>query len=160
MGHMIDCMSEPKQASFEGWAIVELMGHQREIGFVTTEAFGQAVLFRVDTPDLPEREFVLASPEYAHISDDLRQWCPTGTKVKRAESPARSRLISPSALYAINPCTEEAARTALERGNPRPLILIELPPKLALEPPEPIQQQREDDANEDERVWEDAALFG
>src|SRR6185503_17566110 len=32
--------AEPSQANFEGWAIVEMMGHQREIGFVTTQAFG------------------------------------------------------------------------------------------------------------------------
>ena len=30
-------MAEAKQAAFEGWAVVELMGHQKEVGFVTTE---------------------------------------------------------------------------------------------------------------------------
>ena len=121
-------MSETQQANFEGWAIIELMGHQREIGFVTTQAFGQAVLFRCDTPELPEREFELTTPEYAEIEGPhARQWCPAGTKVKRKASPARSRLISPGALYAINPCTEEAARQAIEHASNRPLILIELP---------------------------------
>ena len=41
------------QSRFEGWAIVEMFGHQREAGFVTTESFGPACLFRVDTPALP-----------------------------------------------------------------------------------------------------------
>lgn len=36
---------ETEQAKFEGWAIVEMMGHRREIGHVTTEAYGVAVLF-------------------------------------------------------------------------------------------------------------------
>ena len=125
---------EVKQASFEGWAVVEMMGHRKEIGFVTTQAFGAAVLFRVDTPDLPEREFVITSPEYAHVDENGRQWCPAGTKVKRAASPARSCLVAPGSLYAITPCSEEAARTAIERMTPRPLILLELPPKAALLP--------------------------
>ena len=124
-----DWMPQEEQAKFEGWAIVEMMGHQREIGFVTTQAFGQAVMFRIDTPDLPEREFVLTSPEYTQTNDDSRSWTREGAKVKRSASPARSRLVSPGALYAINPCTEEAARTALEKTTDRPLILIEAPPR-------------------------------
>ena len=120
-------MSEPKQSCFEGWAVVELMGHQREIGFVTTEAYGQAVMFRIDTPELPEREFVLTAPEYTEVAEGLRSWSPAGSKVKRAALPARSRLVAPGSLYAINPCTEEAARTAIEHSVSRPLILIEAP---------------------------------
>jgi hypothetical protein len=85
-------------------------------------------MFRIDTPELPEREYVLTAPEYiAHA------WQPAGATVKRPSSPARSRLVSPGALYAINPCTEEAARTALERSVHRPLILISAPPK-AIQP--------------------------
>jgi len=126
---------EVKQANFEGWAIVEMMGHRKEIGYVTTQAFGQAVMFRVDTPELPERAFVLTRPEYASISDKGRQWCPQGTKVKRAAVPARSCLVAPGSLYAMNPCTEEAARTAIEQNMDRPLILIELPPRPALAAP-------------------------
>lgn len=123
-----------KQASFEGWAIVEMMGHRREIGFVTTQAFGQAVLFRVDTPELPEREFVLESPEYAAHNGDRQRWCPTGTKVKRTASPAKSCLVAPSSLYAINPCSEQAAIAAIERSVRRPLIALELPEQAALSP--------------------------
>ena len=41
------------QAKFEGWARVEVMGHQSHTGFVTTEAYGQAVMFRIDTPEIP-----------------------------------------------------------------------------------------------------------
>ena len=39
------------QAEFKGWAKVEVMGHQSHIGYVTTEAYGQAVLFRIDRPE-------------------------------------------------------------------------------------------------------------
>ncbi len=121
-------MGELKQGSFEGWAIVEMMGHRREIGFVTTESYGAASLFRVDTPELPEREFVLTKPEYACIgADEVREWCPAGTKVRREALPARSCLVAPAALYALNPCSEIAAREAIELSAERPLILVERP---------------------------------
>jgi hypothetical protein len=127
---------EQQQANFEGWAIVEMMGHQTEIGFVTTQAFGQAVLFRIDAPELPEREFTLNAPAWADV-DGGQHWTQAGAKVKRAATPARSRLVSPNALYAINPCTEQAARTAIEKHVARPLILIEAPPPTAKAIPPP-----------------------
>jgi hypothetical protein len=130
-------MAEPKQAAFEGWAIVEMMGHQREIGFVTTEAYGQAVMFRIDVPDLPEREYELTVPEYVDAADNVRRWAPAGSKVKRAAAPARSRLVAPGSLYAINPCTQEVARAALEQTTARPLILMEIAPGKELAAPEP-----------------------
>lgn len=126
-------MTEQQQANFEGWAIVELMGHQQEIGFVTTQAFGQAVLFRIDQPELGERDVTLSRPEWMELGDDCRTW-PAGTKVKRSAVPARSRLVAPGALYAINPCTEEAARAALEKTHPRKLALVEMPANMAALP--------------------------
>lgn len=142
-------MTETQQASFEGWAVVEMMGHRKEIGYVTTQAFGQAVLFRVDTPELPEREHTLTSPEYVYESPSMRRWCPAGTKVKREAAAARSVLIAPSSLYAMNPCTEQAARAALERSFARPLILVELPAGLALPEPEEVDDLDDPDDPED-----------
>jgi hypothetical protein len=125
--------TDVKQGTFEGWAVVEMMGHRKEIGYVTTQAFGQAVLFRVDTPELPEREYVLESPEYASDKSDGTQWCPVGTKVKRGATSARSCLVAPSSLYAINPCSEQAAMALIERNVHRPLIVLELPEQAALQ---------------------------
>jgi hypothetical protein len=135
-----------KQGTFEGWAVVEMMGHRKEIGFVTTQAFGQAVLFRVDTPELPEREYLLESPEYAQHDGDGSRWCPTGTKVRREACPARSCLVAPSSLYAINPCTEQAAMVLIERNKVRPLIAIELPEQAALPPAQSLEEQDYEDA--------------
>jgi hypothetical protein len=118
---------DQEQAKFEGWAIVEMMGHQREIGYVTTEAYGVAVLFRVDVPDMPVQEYVLRRPEYGRDGQGTERYLPVGSKVQREGSPARSRLVSPAAVYAINPCSEEAARVAITSRTPRPLICIELP---------------------------------
>lgn len=114
---------ENEQAKFEGWAIVEMMGHQREIGYVTTESYGQAVLFRVDVPEFPEREYVLERPQW----DASGNHFPIGAKVQRVALPARSRLISPAAIYALNPCSEHAAHKAIEASIVPRLILIEAP---------------------------------
>lgn len=126
-------MEDPTN-SFTGWALLELFGHQKEVGHVTTVYFGDKALFRVDVPELPEREHVLTSPQYAETEPDVRNWCPAGSKVKRKAVPARSRFISPGALYAMNPCTEEAARQAMESLVSRPLILVEAPAGKSLPP--------------------------
>ena len=122
---------EPKQSAFEGWAIVEIFGHQKAIGFVTTEAYGSACLFRVDTPELPEREYTLTRPGYTATVDDpsSRQWTPAGAKVKRLASGASSQLLGPGSIYRLIPCTEEVAREAIEELIPRPMILLEPAPK-------------------------------
>lgn len=122
-------MEEPevKQATFEGWCVIEMMGHRKEIGYVTTQAFGPAVLFRCDSPELPERDYILESPEYAG-----GRYCPKGTKVRRSSIPARSCLVAPGSLYAMNPCSEQAAMLAIERSIQRPLIILELPEQALL----------------------------
>ena len=127
---------------FEGWAVVEMFGHAKEVGFVTTETYGTAVLFRVDTPSLPEREFTLESPGYVNGAT----WTPAGSKVKRPASPAKTRLIGPGAIYAITPCTEETALRAIEEFTRRPLILLELAkdaPQLPGEIADPPEDEEE-----------------
>ncbi len=136
---------EPQQSSFQGWAVVEMMGHRKEIGFVTTEAYDAAVMFRVDTPELPEREFALTRPEYVES-----EWMAAGTKVKRAATPARSCLVAPGSLYAMTPCSEEMAREAIERAFPRPLILIDRPAPKAIEAPDDEEDEDEEDDFEEE----------
>ena len=148
-------MEKPKTGSFTGWAIVEMMGHRKEIGYVTTEAFGPALLFRVDTPGLEEREFVLTSPQYATVDNEgRRSWCAPGTKVKRPATPPRSCLVSPNSLYAMNPCTEEAARAAIEAAQARPLIALDLPSDLrqiqAADLPDGLDDD-DDDAEDESR---------
>ena len=116
---------EQEQNKFEGWAIVELMGHQKEAGFVTTEAYGQAVLFRVDVPEIPESEETATRSSWNGVN-----YSESEVKVKKEALPARSRLIAPSAIYAINPCTEAAAKALLERSVSRRLIPLEAPKQL------------------------------
>lgn len=120
---------EAKQAAFEGWAIISKFGHATHVGFVTTEAYGAAVLFRCDTPELPEREYILERPEWATDASGNSRMCPVGAKVKRPGTPAESILIGPAAIYDMRPCTEATARHAIEKLIRRDLILLDLPAK-------------------------------
>ena len=138
---------EQGQAKYEGFAVVELMGRQQEIGYVTTEYYGGAALFRVDAPEIPEREYTLTRPEYAR-TDSGHRTLPAGSVVKRAAIPARTRLVSPAALYALNPCTEETARQAIEDSVPRALIVLHIPAPPAL--PGADVSDSEDEFIEDE----------
>jgi hypothetical protein len=132
---------EEQVAKFEGWAVVEMFGHQKEIGYVSTRYFGTACLFQIDVPALQEREFILEAPSYVDTEgttssgvDVRRLWCPAGSKVKRRATPGRSPLIGPNSIYKLTPCTEDTAMRAIEEFAPRPLMLLELPnaPQLAV----------------------------
>jgi hypothetical protein len=112
---------EANQAKFEGWAIVELFGHQREAGFVTTQYYGNAAMFQLDVPELPEREYILERADW--VGNDL---VPIGSTVKKEAVAGRSRLINPSAVYALNPCDEAGVRKALETGARREIKLVKL----------------------------------
>ena len=124
-------MTEQQQAHFEGWAKVEVMGHQSHIGFVRTEAYGQAVLFRVDTPELPEREYVLTRPEYVQGT-----WTPAGAKVQRSKTEGVTVLVGSGSIYRIVPCSEAAALEAIEQNGRAEMKVIELPAAKALAAPE------------------------
>lgn len=116
-----------EQAKFDGWARVEVMGHQTHIGYVRTEAYGQAVLFRIDTPELPARRYVLETPAYQGGG-----WLPAGSSVERPAAAGYSVLVGAGSIYRIFPCTEAAALRAIEAGIRAELKLIELPPDKVL----------------------------
>jgi hypothetical protein len=119
------------QAQFNGWACVEVMGHQQHIGYVRTEAYGAAVLFRIDTPGLPNREYTLLTPQY--VGSD---WCVAGSVVSRTARPGSSVLVGAAAIFRISPCTEEAALKAIDATERGALKLISLPDPVALPSPE------------------------
>ena len=138
-----------EQAKFEGWAVVEVMGHQTHIGYVTTEAYGQAVMFRVDTPALPEREFTLSRPDWSNDYGSL----PAGAKVRKPATESRSVLIGSGSIYRITPCTEQAAQVAIDRAEPRSLIPVDLPKAQLTAPDE------DDEASEDEEFSQPGVPF-
>jgi len=116
-------MTDTPTNKFEGWAVVELFGHVREAGYVTTEYFGSGALFRVDVPELPAREVLLRRPEWIE-----GEHCGAGTKVARTAVSGRTRYIGPSAIYALNPCSQDAAFAALESMTQRETKVVELAP--------------------------------
>lgn len=99
-------MSEQNGApeGWSGWAIVELFGHKRLAGFVSSQVVGSGALVRIDVPatDADSRP---ATAEY-------------------------SKFVGNAAIYGITPVTEEVARRAareIERWNdPLPISLPQL----------------------------------
>lgn len=141
---------DAQQAKFDGWAIVDVLGHQRYVGYVTTEAYGQAVLFRIDVPALEERERVTKRPGY---SDE--RYLPAGTTVTEGAVAGYTKLIGAGSIYAMTPCTKEAALEAVEQLQERPLMRVQLPPDRALESgvdstPAPSAHADIDDPNPDD----------
>jgi hypothetical protein len=120
-------MIEQEQAKFNGYAIVDVLGHQRYVGYVRTEAYGAAVLFRVDVPELPAREYTLKEPQYVKEAEGLQLWAPVGATVKREATPGYTKLIGAGSIYSISPCDEAAALEAIEATQRPALKLISLP---------------------------------
>lgn len=119
---------ETTSAKFEGWALVELFGHGREAGFVTTQYFGDKAMFQVDVPEIEEREETLSSPKW-----DGSRLLPAGSVISRAAIPGRTRLVNPGAVYAMNPATEAAVRAAVSSSERREIKVISLPDSAQLE---------------------------
>lgn len=148
-------MTEQEQAKFEGWAIVDVLGHQRYVGFVRTEAYGQAVMFRVDVPELPAREHTLTEPQYATEVEGLRRWCPVGTKVQRPAMPGFTKLIGAGSIYSISPCDEAAAMAAIEASQRADFKLISLPERKALAAPDEDEDEDAGDGEDEDDEGDD-----
>ena len=136
-------MSETNQTEFKSWARVEVMGHQTHIGFCQTQAFGGAVMFRVDQPAIEGVEETLVRPEW--IGDT---YAPSGTVVRRGDIQAASVLIGAASIYRIIPCDEAAAMKAIRAGFRPPLIIVKLAdvPEIAA-----AEADSEDDYDNDEK---------
>jgi hypothetical protein len=108
-------MIDQQQAKFEGFALVEIMGHQRVAGFVTTEYFGNVAVFHVVMPEVAAEE----------IEIPARQWIETehleaGSRV-RISRPKVEQFVAASSLYRLTPCTQADAVTQ----QPRVVEVIE-----------------------------------
>jgi len=94
------CEPEPL-AELKAWALVEIFGHQRIVGFLSQQSFGSGVLFRVDVPDL--------------------------TICGKVERVGFTRYFGLAAIYSITPISEEMVRQLLPTidgtpGEARPLL--------------------------------------
>ena len=71
----------------KSWALVELFGHQRIVGYLSQQTFGTGVLFRVDVPDLTSSGKVIRN--------------------------GFTRYFGLSSIYSITPISEEMVRRLL-----------------------------------------------
>ena len=136
---------EEQTSKFEGWAVVEMFGHSREVGYVTTDYFGSGALFRVEVPALPEREVVLIRPEW--VGDEMAG---AGSKIRRGAVEGRTRFIGPGAVYAMNPCSQDAAFSALEAMSHREVKVVELVTAKKLATTLPGEDEYEPDYGDDD----------
>lgn len=133
-------MTEETASNFTScWAILEIFGHQKYAGFVSVQTFGTASMFRLDVPALKERDRVSKHAEYVN-----RAYCPPGTTIHEGATEGYTKLFGVGAIYCLTPCTEEAALRAVEEIQPRPLMLISLPPDKAIAAGAPYVDSREE----------------
>lgn len=85
-------MSEPVE--FEGWAIMELLGHRRLAGFVTVVELAGTPMFRLDV---------------------------SGEVYAGEETGQATQFIGAGSLYALTPTTEETARAVAAKNRPAPV---------------------------------------
>ncbi len=128
--------AEQVQSNFEGFAILEIFGHQKYAGFVKTEYFGTACMFRCDIPPLPERERITRGGCRVQMeSPDEHTWAPPGSTVKEPATEGYTKLFGVGAIYSMTPCDEKACLAAVAELQPRPLMLVKLPEGKAIASP-------------------------
>jgi hypothetical protein len=111
-----------EQSTFEGWAEIELFGHAREAGYVTTKYFGPAALLHVQVPEIAARRETSTRPGYI----DGRRY-PAGTIAELQPIPPRERYIGFGSVYALNPCSEERVRRVVEEIGGRKIEIVYAP---------------------------------
>jgi hypothetical protein len=120
-------MEQQEQARFEGWAIVDMLGHLRYAGYVRSDLYGTTALFRVDVPELPEREEILEYSQYLRDTEGNYDLRPGGSRVKYKGAPASTKLVGAGAIYCISPCSKEEVLKAIEMDSHEQPTLVSLP---------------------------------
>lgn len=123
-------MEQQQQSRFDGWAIVDVLGHQRYFGHVTTEYFGTTAFFRVETPAREQREEVLAQEGY--VSNNYG-FCQAGTRVIRTAKPGAVRLIGAGSIYMLTPSTQAEVLTQLDDADPCGVLSVTAPDGIPVE---------------------------
>lgn len=117
--------------TFEGWAIVELMGHRRLGAYVSEAEIGGAAMLRLEVPKHPWKDGCTCGSEKSESTDhgDHAYHCFMfrAPDVERPEDVYATQFYSPSALYCLTPTTEEMARAVRSRPEPVTSWEIERP---------------------------------
>lgn len=88
-----------EHAKYEGWVVLELMGHRRLGGYLSEETIAGASFVRIDVPD------------------------PT----KEGDHWQATHFYSPAAVYCITPTTRDLAFALARTCSPSPVQRWELP---------------------------------
>lgn len=86
--------AEDKQG-FEGWAILELMGHRRLGGHVRVQELSVAPFFRIDVPTADGKDFATQFYSPAAV------YCMTPTTEETAKAIAKREQPTPVHLYEL-----------------------------------------------------------
>lgn len=114
---------------FETWALVEIMGHKQLAGLVRETTLAGAGMLRVDVPAVPGEPGV------------------PGRSPGRDGMPAFTKLLSPSAIYAITPVQEDVVRRMAASLREQPVEVWRLDACRAL-PPAQVAEVEEEDEDE------------
>jgi hypothetical protein len=115
---------------------------------VKTESFGGVVLFRVDSPAIPEREETLITSGYSG-----GQLLPAGTVIRHAEIPSTTVLLGASSIFRLTPITEDLAIEQIIRGQRLPFNVLSIPTKQLAAPDE---DDDEDDGGDEDRLEDES----
>lgn len=113
---------------FEGWAILELMGHRRLAGYVREVELAGAGLLRLDVPG-PACDRCKGEGALQEVDADGR---PTHTENPctacdgDGDVTLATQFYSPAALYCLTPTTEAVARRVAAGADPAPVKQWEL----------------------------------
>ena len=91
---------------FTGWAIVEIMGHQKYAGQVSTQAIGGASMVRVDVPEIE------GHAAFTKLFGASSIYCLTPVDELVAKAMAKSLRKAPVDIYEFPKEVIEAMRTA------------------------------------------------
>lgn len=91
---------------FSGWAIVEIMGHQKYAGFVSSQALASASLVRVDVPETD------GHAAFSKMFGASSIYCLTPVDELVAKSMAKSLRKAPVDVYEFPREVVAAMRTA------------------------------------------------
>jgi hypothetical protein len=110
-----------EQSKFEGWAVVNVLGHQRYAGHVTTEHFGQTVFFRVVTPAREGRTRIAENGDYIGNHHGW-SYAAQGWRLTEADAPEIVRYVGAGSIYTLEPMSQDAVMKELDSIAPRKVI--------------------------------------
>lgn len=90
-----------EQSKFEGWAKVEVMGHQRHLGYCETVTFGSTVMLKVTDPEIPAFERTLEVPEWMMGGELLA----AGSRIRQSR-PKKEVFLGLGSIFRLTPCPE------------------------------------------------------